>query len=46
MKKIVLTGGGTAGRGPPNNGLLPGVYELGVAMKYTISALMMGSKKN
>ena len=34
MKKIVLTGGGTAGHVTPNIALLPGLQELGYKVHY------------
>ena len=34
MKKIVLTGGGTAGHVTPNIALLPGLKELGYEIHY------------
>ena len=37
MKKIVLTGGGTAGHVTPNIALLPGLQELGYEVHYIVS---------
>ena len=37
MKKIVLTGGGTAGHVTPNIALLPGLKELGYEIHYIVS---------
>ena len=34
MKRIVLTGGGTAGHVTPNIALLPKLYELGYDVHY------------
>ena len=34
MKKIVLTGGGTAGHVTPNIALLPGLQKLGYQIDY------------
>ena len=44
MKKIVLTGGGTAGHVTPNIALLPKLRELGYEI--IISVLMTGSRKS
>lgn len=43
MKKIVLTGGGTAGHVTPNIALLPKLKEAGYEIYYI--ALMMVSKR-
>ena len=34
MKKIILTGGGTAGHVTPNIALLPGLKRMGYEVKY------------
>ena len=34
MKRIILTGGGTAGHVTPNIALLPGLKELGYDVQY------------
>ena len=43
MKKIVLTGGGTAGHVTPNIALLPGLQKLGYQI---ILVLMKGSRRD
>ena len=40
MKKIILTGGGTAGHITPNIALLPALKEAGFDIKYIGSSLL------
>ena len=44
MKKIVMTGGGTAGHVPPNIPLMPALKEPGYDIEYigSVSGLEMG----
>ena len=43
MKKIVLTGGGTAGHVTPNIALLPALKDAGFEISYSRASVYFGS---
>ena len=46
MKRIILTGGGTAGHVTPNIALLPRLKELGYDIQYNTLVLITELKRN